>query len=120
MRDKEKAMLDAIIEKVNTLFEGEVSDNDKLVYVNNVIIGKLTESEVLREQAASNTKEQFANSPNLMKELINAVISSQDAHNTMSTQVLNSTSVQKGLLEILLSNAQLYEKLRELSGPGKP
>ena len=32
----------------------------------------------------------------------------------MSTQVLNSPSVQMGLLSILLENAQLYERLKEL------
>ena len=42
-----------------------VTDQDKLVYVNNVIKGKLLESETLRQQATNNTKEQFANSPDL-------------------------------------------------------
>lgn len=36
------------------------------------------------------------------------------AHKAMSTQVLNSPSVQMGLLSILLENAQLYERLKEL------
>ena len=58
-----------IIEKVNDLFEGELTDQDKLVYVNNVIKGKLLESETLAQQAANNTKEQFANSPDLDSEL---------------------------------------------------
>ena len=48
---------------MNDLFEGELTDQDKLVYVNNVIKGKLLESETLTQQAANNTKEQFANSP---------------------------------------------------------
>ena len=33
---------------MNDLFEGELTDQDKLVYVNNVIKGKLLESETLR------------------------------------------------------------------------
>jgi type I restriction enzyme R subunit len=52
----EKALLNEIIQKVNDLFEGELTDQDKLVYVNNVIKGKLLESEVLKQQAANNTK----------------------------------------------------------------
>ena len=48
---------------MNDLFEGELTDQDKLVYVNNVIKGKLLESETLEQQATNNTKEQFANSP---------------------------------------------------------
>lgn len=42
---------------MNDLFEGDLSDQDKLVYVNNVIKGKLLESDTLRQQAANNTKE---------------------------------------------------------------
>ena len=54
-----------IIAKVNDLFEGDLTDDDKLIYVNNVIKGKLMESAILAEQAANNTKEQFASSPDL-------------------------------------------------------
>ncbi len=49
-------MLNEIIERVNDLFEGELTDQDKLVYVNNVIKGKLLESETLRQQATNNTR----------------------------------------------------------------
>ena len=109
---KEKAYLDEIIEKVNDLFDGELSDQDKLVYVNNVIKGKLLESETLRQQAANNTKEQFANSPDLNSELMNAIMGALDAHNLMSTQALNSPTVQRGIKDILLNYAHLYETLR--------
>jgi hypothetical protein len=44
VQDKEKARLAEIIEKVNGLFEGDLTDDDQLVYVNNVIKGKLLES----------------------------------------------------------------------------
>src|SRR4051812_36339191 len=71
LQEKEKAFLHQIIEKVNELFEGDLSEGDKLIYVNNVIKGKLLESEILVQQAASNTKEQFANSPDLKTELQN-------------------------------------------------
>ena len=79
MQEKEKASRE-IIEKVNDLFEGELTDQDKLVYVNNVIKGKLLESETLQQQAANNTKEQFANSPDLKAELMNAIMGALDAH----------------------------------------
>ena len=74
VQEKEKAYWREIIEKVNDLFEGDLTDQDKLVYVNNVIKGKLLESETLRQQAANNTKEQFANSPDLKTELMNAIM----------------------------------------------
>jgi type I restriction enzyme, R subunit len=88
------------------------SDQDKLVYVNNVIKGKLLESETLRQQAASNSKEQFANSPDLKTELLNAIINSLDAHTLMSTQALNSPGIQSGLKDILLNYAGLWQALR--------
>ena len=112
VQEREKAWLSEIIEKVNDLFDGELSDQDKLVYVNNVIKGKLLESKTLQTQAANNTKEQFANSPDLKTELMNAIMGALDAHTAMSTQALNSASVQRGIKDILLNNAGLYEGLR--------
>lgn len=114
VQEKQKAYMAEIIEKVNGLFEGELTDQDKLVYVNNVLKGKLLESETLRQQATNNTKEQFANSPDLKTELLNAIMGALDAHTLMSTQALNSTMVQGGLKDILLNNAGLYETLRAL------
>ncbi len=112
VQEKEKALLAEIIEKVNDLFEGDLTDQDKLVYVNNVIKGKLLESETLQQQAANNTKEQFANSPDLKTELLNAIMGALDAHTLMSTQALNSETVRSGIKDILLNHAQLWEALR--------
>ena len=112
VREKKKAYLAEIIEKVNDLFKGELTDNDKLVYVNDVLRGKLLESETLAKQAASNTKEQFANSPDLKQEIVNAIIEALDAHTEMSSQALGSEQVQKGLKDILLGPAKLYETLK--------
>ena len=111
VRDPKKAYLNEIIAKVNELFKGDLTDNDKLVYVNNVIMGKLLESATLVKQAANNTKEQFANSPDLKTEIVNAIIDALDAHNEMSSQALESKEIQAGLKEILLGPAGLYERL---------
>ncbi|MFZ5756133.1 MAG: type I restriction endonuclease subunit R [Pseudomonadota bacterium] len=108
-----KAYLNEIIEKVNQLFEGDVTDNDKLVYVNNVLKGKLLESNVLIQQANNNSKEQFANSPDLSKAILDAVMDALDAHQTMSKQALDSEKVRDGLKDILLGPAKLYEALRD-------
>jgi type I restriction enzyme R subunit len=106
-------LLNEIIQKVNDLFEGDLTDQDKLVYVNNVIKGKLLESETLKQQATNNTKEQFANSPDLKTEIMNAIIGALDAHTAMSTQALDSEEVRNGLKDVLLGPAQLYETLRQ-------
>jgi type I restriction enzyme R subunit len=112
LQEKEKAYLAEIIEKVNDLFQGELTEQDKLVYVNNVLLGKLLESETLQQQAGTNTREQFANSPDLSRELTNAIMEALDAHSAMSTQALNSPSIQAGLKDILLNYAGLWEALR--------
>jgi type I restriction enzyme R subunit len=118
LQEKEKALLAEIIEKVNDLFDGELTDQDKLVYVNNVIKGKLLESATLQQQAVNNTKEQFGNSPDLSTELLNAIMGALDAHNAMSTQALNSARVQRGLKDILLNHAGLWETLRDQARAG--
>ncbi len=112
VQEKEKAFLAEIIKKLNDLFGGDTTDQDQLVYVNHVLKGKLLESETLRQQAVNNTKEQFANSPDLKTELLNAIMGALDAHTSMSTQALNSETVQRGIKDILLNNAGLYETLR--------
>ena len=117
LQDKQQAYLAEIIEKVNGLFEGELSDGDQLVYVNGALKGKLLENEMLAQQAASNTKEQFANSPDLGKALLDAIMDAFEAHQTMSTQALGSAKVREGLKDILLGPGQLYETLRNRS-PG--
>lgn len=112
VQEKEQAYLAEIIEKVNGLFEGQLSDDDQLVYVNGVLKGKLLENETLIHQAAGNSKEQFANSPDLKRALMDAIMDALDAHTTMSGQALASERVRNGLKDILLGPAQLYEALR--------
>lgn len=119
LHDKEKVFLDEIIQKVNGLFEGELSDNDQLVYVNGVLKGKLLENDTLVQQAANNTKEQFANSPDLSQALMNAIMDALEAHTAMSSQALGSERIREGLKDTLLGPAMLYEALRARSGRGE-
>jgi type I restriction enzyme R subunit len=113
VQEKGKAYMAEIIEKLNGLFGSETTDQDQLVYVRGVIFGKIVESQKLTQQAANNTKEQFANSPDLKSELLNAIMGALDAHTSMSTQALNSPTIQNGILDILLNHSRLYETLRE-------
>lgn len=119
LQEKEKTRLAEIIAKVNTLFEGELSDEDKLVYVNHVLKGKLLESDILVQQASNNTKEQFSNSPDFDREFMDAIMDALSAHTTMSKQALDSEKVRGGLKDVLLGPAKLYESLRE-RGENRP
>lgn len=112
VNEKQRVYLEELISKLNELFEGDLTDNDRLVYVNHALKGKLLESEILRRQAANNTKEQFSNSPDLASEIMNAIIDAFTAHGTMSKQALDSERVRIELKNILLSHANLYEELK--------
>jgi type I restriction enzyme R subunit len=120
VQDMVKARLAEIIAKVNELFVGDLTDDDKLVYVNNVLKGKLLESKELMLQASNNTKAQFANSPTLSHEIMNAVMDALAAHTSMSKQALDSAEIREGLKDVLLGPAQLYEALRERAGEARP
>lgn len=67
-------------------------------------------------QAAHNTKAQFAASPTLDDELLNAVMDALDAHQALSRQVLDSETVRRGLKDVLLGPGRLYEALKGSSG----
>ncbi|MCA1338293.1 type I restriction endonuclease subunit R, partial [Pseudooceanicola marinus] len=80
LRDEDKIRLQEIIEKLNDLFEGDLSDEDQLGYVMGTVREKMLQSDILQAQAVSNSEEQFASSPNLGSELMNAIMDSYAAH----------------------------------------
>lgn len=112
VRDREWVVLDEIITRVNDLFQGELTDGDKLVLLTRVLPEKLQESATLVQQAQSNTKEQFTASPDLRGELVRATMDALDAHTDMARQILESEKVQEAVLDILLNQVGLYELLR--------
>lgn len=112
LRDEDKVRLLEIIEKLNDLFVGDITDDDKISYVMGTLRTKLLASDLLAQQAANNAKEQFAASPNLSSELIDAIIDSYAAHSAMSKQALESEEIQSSLLSLLLGSGQLWETLR--------
>jgi type I restriction enzyme R subunit len=118
VQEKQTAYMAELIDKLNDLFGAGTSEQDQLRYVNGTLLGKVAESKTLQQQASNNSKEQFANSPDLTNELQNAIIESYDAHTVMSTQALNSPVVLRGLLDILLNHSGLYERLREKAVAG--
>jgi type I restriction enzyme R subunit len=120
VQDKTKIALAELIAKVNDLFEGDLTPGDKLVYVNDVIKGKLMESEKLAEQAANNTKEQFDSSPDIDRELESAIMDALEAHSVMSKQALESPTVRADLKATLLGAAGLWSALRKRAAGASP
>jgi type I restriction enzyme R subunit len=117
VQEQQKVYMAELIEKLNELFGNGTTQQYQLSYVNGALFGKVAESSILQQQAANNTKEQFANSPDLSPELTNAIIESYDAHTSMSTQALNSPIVLRGILDVLLNHSGLYETLRARASP---
>jgi type I restriction enzyme R subunit len=115
VQEKEKALLAEVIERVNDLFGADTTDGDQLSYVT-TLRDKMLESDALVTQAANNTEAQFANSPTLKDELMNAIIEAFEAHSSLSKQALDSQKVRDGLKEVLLGPAQLYDALRARAG----
>lgn len=111
MREKQQAYLHEIIEQLNTLFGNDMTDGDLFSY-GTAVGTKTLESKKLQQQAHSNSKEQFGNSPDLNIEMLDAVIESMDAQEELSKRTLNSAEVREGLKRWLLDHFQLYEKLR--------
>jgi type I restriction enzyme R subunit len=116
VQEQQKVYMAELISKLNDLFGNDTSEQDQLRYVNGTLLGKVSESKTLQQQAANNSREQFANSPDLQTEVQNAIIESYDAHTVMSTQALNSPIVLRGILDVLLNHSGLYEALRGRAG----
>jgi type I restriction enzyme, R subunit len=111
VREKEKAQLSAIIEHLNSVFGTDMTDGDQLSFAN-TLMEKTLESETLQKQAASNSEQQFAHSPDLTNEILTAIIDSMDAQVELSTRALNSEEIRDSLKRVLLGQLGLYEKLK--------
>ncbi|MGY0504262.1 type I restriction endonuclease subunit R [Luteimonas sp. e5] len=116
VQDKQKRLLSEILEKVNELFEGDLSDGDMLNFLHTVN-DKLIESPRLIEQAHNNSEAQFRASPDLPHSLVDALIDVFDAHQIMSRQALDSETVRAGMLRLLVGPMNLYQRLREQPRP---
>ncbi len=100
IHDPDMVRLREIIQKMNDLFEGELTDADQINFVNH-IRDKMLENPVLAQQAAANQKDQFSASPDFHEAMMSAVVNAYDNHMSMSEQVLKKDNVKAGLKEIL-------------------
>ncbi|HWS99890.1 MAG TPA: DEAD/DEAH box helicase family protein [Pyrinomonadaceae bacterium] len=112
-RDRQQASLSEIVAQMNSLFEGELTDADLINYAHHVR-DKMLESEVLAQQAATNSKEQFALG-DFHDVMMDAVIEGLDNYQSMADQVLNNEQVQKGFAALLLD--LVYQAFQKQSDP---
>ncbi|MDD3769817.1 MAG: type I restriction endonuclease [Sulfuricurvum sp.] len=92
--------LEHIIKKMNELFSGELTDDDKLNYAR-TIRDKVMENSKVVEQFRTNSKEQamMGDFPSVMTD---AIIESMDAHQSMAKQVFESETKREGFARLIL------------------
>lgn len=88
--DEQKPLAE-IVEKMNDLFAGDLSEADMVGYVT-TIHGKLMEDQTLAEQAANNTEEQFRMG-DFKDRLTDIILNGQDGHNSIASQLLKDERV---------------------------
>lgn len=108
-RDPQRAKLAEIIQRMNDLFEGELSDADMIGLVTH-ISARMIANPVLAQQAQHNTKEQFALG-DFPKVMLDEVIGGMDSYQAMITQVLSNERVRNGFTAVLLD--VVYAALKE-------
>jgi type I restriction enzyme R subunit len=111
VQEKQKAFLNEIISKLNEIYGTDTTDGDQLSHAT-TLNEKVLESTVLQQQAANNSKEQFANSPDLTNEIMNAIIDAMDVQADLSTRALGSAEIRESLKGLMLNQLGLYEKLK--------
>ncbi len=99
-RDPLQARLAEIIQRMNTLFEGELSEADLLSYANH-IRDKMLEHPALAQQAQHNSKEQFALG-DFHRVMMETVVDGLGNYQSMAGQVLGNKRVRDGLASLLL------------------
>lgn len=99
-RDPTMIALSAIVKQMNDLFEGELTKADFMGFTT-YLSGKIMESGVLEQQAAANTREQFASSPDFKDAMINAALEGSENHQDMVRQLLEKKEIQSRLIDML-------------------
>lgn len=87
----EQKRLAEIVEKMNDLFSGNLTEGDLVGYVT-TLKGKLMEDETLAEQASNNTEEQFAMG-DFKDRLADIILDTQEAHNSIADQLLKDPRI---------------------------
>ena len=100
VKDPATETIEHIVEAMNDLFAGELTDDDKLNYAR-AIKDKVMENGKVVEQIKTNSKKQ-AMMGDFPIAMTDAIIGSMDAHKNMATQVLSEEKVRDGFARLLL------------------
>jgi len=109
-KDPEKELLSKVLNTMNALFEGDLSDDDMLNYAK-TIKDKILEDEKVVEQVQNNSKEQ-AMMGGFAEAINSAVIDSLEVHQDLATQVLSKDKIKEEFADII------YDLIAEGMGVG--
>jgi len=98
--DPERIKLQDLIEQLNLIFEGELSDTDLVNYAYSVR-DKLLENNTLRTQARNNTKKQFDESDDLQEAILTAVEDQNAVNADLARQVMSDQQKRDAFLKII-------------------
>ena len=100
VREPKVDKLGEIIERINDLFAGEITEEDTLHYAK-WILDKTVANETIKEQMENNSRKQvmIGDFPDAVT---NAVAESLGAHESMATQILSNEKTMKNFAELLL------------------
>ena len=110
-RDPKMAHLAEIVEQLNTLFDDTAFTDADRVAIYNHILGKMAENEDLQEQAKANNAEQFADSPDLIKAFLAAVVDAMTNHGAMSEKLLTDEHARADFIRLVVPD--LYERMTQ-------
>ena len=110
--EDETQKLSELVKKLNDLFEGELTDVDKIAYVNH-IAGKMMESEVLIKQAGENSKDQFGLG-DFKSILMDTIIDGLDNYKSMASQVLGNERKKQEFADMVLN--VVYDGIKNQRG----
>lgn len=108
-REQKIDTLEHIVARMNELFAGELSDDDRLNYAT-AIKDKVMENEKVAAQLKTNSKEQ-AMLGDFPVALTEAVVLSLDAHKSMATQVLSTEQIKEGFARLVLD--MIYRDIQQ-------
>ena len=111
-QEDEKRRLTEIVERMNDLFAGDLSEADMVGYVT-TIQGKLLENKTLAAQAENNTKEQFGLG-DFESAHMDAILDSQNAHNRIAERLLKDKSAFASFQKLMVD--VVYDAFRERTG----
>ncbi|MCJ8347607.1 DEAD/DEAH box helicase family protein [bacterium] len=99
-KDPKLAYISELLEKLNEIFSGDLTNDDKLSFITATAY-KLLEDDELKSQSLNNSMEQFALG-SIKEKFINAVIENLGANGKMAEQVLSQERVQASALNLVM------------------